>query len=102
MRYLNILAPNFAHEFHVVIAWHAKCRPRIYRFQHQPNHVGNFWSAINQVADKHELASFRMFPSASRLLGVTQFAEQFDEFIKAAMHVANYVKRSMFTFQIVP
>ena len=102
MRDLNVLAPDFAHELHVMIAWHAQRRPRIHGFQHQPNHVGNFWPAINQVADKHELAPFRMFPSASRLLRVTQLAEQFDEFIKAAMHVANDVERPMLPFQIVP
>ncbi|HXB58373.1 MAG TPA: hypothetical protein VNU95_02355 [Candidatus Acidoferrales bacterium] len=99
---MNVLAPDFAHELHVVIAWHAQSRPRIHGFQHQTNHVRNFWSAINQITDKHELPPFKMFPGAPRLLGVTQLTEQFDEFIKAAMHVTNYVERSMLTFQIVP
>ncbi len=43
-----------------------------------------------------------MLPGAAGLLRITQLAEQYDEFIIAAMHVADDVEWSMLPFQVVP
>src|SRR4051794_16303901 len=102
MRDLNLLAPDLAHEFGIVIARHTQRAPRLDRFHHQAHDLGTFGTAINEVAEKHELAPSRMTPGAARLLRIAQHAEQDDEFVVATMNVADDVEGTMLLLFVVP
>src|ERR1041384_4603773 len=102
MRDLNVLSPDLAHEFHVVISWYAQRRSGIDRFHYQTHNPGDLWPSINEIADKYELTSIRMIPRATGLLGVAEHFEQRDQFVITSVNVAADVEGTVLIITVVP
>src|SRR5947207_4603513 len=99
---LNILAPDLAHELHIVIARHAHRSSSGDRFHNQSHNPWTLWAAIHQIAEKYELSSIRVSPSATGLLGIAKRFKQHDQFVVTAMNVANDVEGTVLLLLVVP
>src|SRR6266542_6038424 len=99
---LNILAPDLAHELHIVIARHAHRSSSIDRFHNQSHNPWTLWPAIHQIAEKYELSSIRVSPSATGLLGITKHFKQHDQFVVTAINVTNNVEGTVLILSVVP
>src|SRR5258707_4466059 len=93
MSNLNLLAPDFAHELHVVISGHAESAACFDRLHDQANNFRNFRPAIHEITYDNQLPATGMSPCSARLGLISKFPQQLGQFVKTAMNVANDVER---------
>ena len=108
VRDLHVLAPQLAHQLHVVVAGHAERRSGLDHAHHQPQHVGNLRPAVHQVAEEDRLATLRRMvdaeirsPSRSST-GRSRAAQQLAKLVEAAVDVADDVERAVLVLAVVP
>src|SRR5712691_5658844 len=99
---LDVLTPDLANEFDIVIAGHTHRGSGVDRFYDQAHDLGGFGTAIHEVAEEHELASVRVTPRAARLFGVTQHVEQRGQFVVTSMDIADDVEGAVLMLSVIP
>jgi hypothetical protein len=100
---LDIAAAEFAHEFDVVIAGHAECGAAGDGVHDETEDVGGFRTAVDEIAEEEELASGGDPDSGGGGIDlVAEIPEESDEFIVAAVDIADDVERSVVVAPVVP
>ena len=105
MRELNVAAFQCLDQLHIVVARHTECLAATNHRHRQTEYAGGCGAAIDKIADKDQFASVRrgngkfvVFSSD----GVAKLGHQLQQFIEAAMHIANDVEWPMFVPPVVP
>ncbi|RFC52734.1 MAG: hypothetical protein DVB22_000317 [Verrucomicrobia bacterium] len=100
---LDIAAAEFAHEFDVVIAGHAECGAAGDGVHDETEDVGGFRTAVDEIAEEQEFAAGGDPDSGGGGIDlVAEIPEERDEFIVAAMDIADDVERTVVVAPVVP
>jgi hypothetical protein len=105
VRDLHVLARQFTHEFHIVVAGDRECASGRYHIHDESQHSRRIRAAIDQIADEDGAALVRMSVRKAALplsYGIAKPNEQSLELFAAAMDVADDVKRSAIRTSVAP
>ncbi len=103
---LDVAAVQRPDQLRLVIARHGQRVARGGHAHRQPQHAHRGRSAVDQIADEDHPASPRMFGVDRPALlvaghGVAEPVEQHEQFVEAAVHVADHVERSVLVAEVV-
>ena len=102
---LHILALELAHQLLVMVARHAKGRAIRHHTHDQLEHSGDRRSTIDQVTQEDGPATGRRLGgdcTAGFAYGIAKLLQQGDQFVEAAVHIADDVKRPVLVLQVGP
>src|SRR5258706_1775701 len=105
MRDLHVLSAQLLQELHIVIAGDTKGSTSGHHRHDKSQRFGNLWPTVDQVADEDRFATVRrrhveLVPAL--LNRIAEMRQQAEQFVQAAVHVADDVERSMLMPQVVP
>ena len=89
-----------------MISGHTDALFILHHFHHEPQNVGRFRTAVNQIANKNGFPICRILNIKRAVRTVQNFVaklfKQFAEFVETSVHVADNIKRPVLIFTIVP
>jgi hypothetical protein len=101
VRDLHVAPAELAHQLDVVIPGNGKRGVRLDRVHDDAQHVGHARSAVDEIAEEDEPPPLRMPPDAVARR-VAEGAEQLLQLLRAAVHVADDVERTVVPPPVVP
>jgi hypothetical protein len=103
MAHRHVAARELLVQLDLVVAGHAQRRARARHVHHQLEHLDDAGPAIDEITQEHRLAAGRRRRRPRGAIDrVAERAEQLDELVDAAVHVADHVERPMVVAPVGP